>query len=115
VYVHACVCASVCIDVYVYPRVSAAIPRCKHVCPFAMPPPLTPGRVSPGGSAGGMWNDKTQSSGMPTPPTSGVMCGIGCNININADGDLWWEGSKVRSVVILQNGFGIELTFEKFP
>jgi len=26
---------------------------------------------------------------MPTPPTSGVMCGIGCNINVNSDGDLF--------------------------
>lgn len=31
-----------------------------------------------------MWNE-----GMPTPPTSGAMCGIGCNINVNAEGDLF--------------------------
>ena len=50
-----------------------------------MPPPAphpapSPGRgtVSPGAGAN-MWGE------MPTPPTSGVMCGIGCNINVNPE------------------------------
>jgi hypothetical protein len=57
-----------------------------------MPPPtpgnplVSPGRIvaSPGGGGehgrGGMW-----SAEMPTPPTSGAMCGIGCNINANPE------------------------------
>jgi hypothetical protein len=52
-------------------------------------PPTTPGNqlVSPGRAAvspsverGGMW-----AAEMPTPPTSGTMCGIGCNINVNTE------------------------------
>ena len=55
----------------------------------AVMPPTTPGNqlVSPGRAAvspsverGGMW-----AAEMPTPPTSGTMCGIGCNINVNTE------------------------------
>jgi hypothetical protein len=56
-----------------------------------MPPPapvFSPGQfmLSPTDRSGGagMW-----SSELPTPPTSGVICGIGCNINVNAEGDLF--------------------------
>ena len=67
---------------------------CVRLRPSArgMPPP-TPGNplvspgmfvASPGGGGehgrGGMWG-----ADMPTPPTSGAMCGIGCNINANPE------------------------------